>query len=108
SRIEAGRLELTPEPLDAAQVLDSVAGLLRPNAVGKGLELRARTDGNSAWIEADPVRLRQGLFNLIGNAVKFTAAGHVEVRLEVRQEGARRRLRFEIEDTGIGIPAEVQ
>jgi CheY-like chemotaxis protein len=54
------------------------------------------------------VRLRQGLFNLIGNAVKFTATGHVEARLEVREEEGGRCLRFEIEDTGIGIPAEAQ
>ena len=108
SRIEAGRLELSPEPLDAAQVLDSVAGLLRPNAEAKGLELRVRNDGRSAWILADPVRLRQGLFNLIGNAVKFTGEGYVEARLEVCEERGGTRLRFEIEDTGIGIPVEVQ
>src|SRR5262249_2323755 len=69
SRMEAGRLELSPEPIDAAQVLDSVAGLLRPTAQAKGLELRVTKDGRQAWILADPVRLRQGLFNLIGNAV---------------------------------------
>ena len=108
SRIEAGRLDLTPEPIDAAQVLDSVVGLLKPNAASKGLELRARTGGAPAWIMADPMRLRQALFNLIGNAVKFTAQGHVEARLSVREDGQRRRLRFEIEDTGIGIPKAVQ
>ena len=108
SRIEAGRLDLSPEPMDAAQVLDSVAGLLRPNAEAKGLELRAKTDGGQVWILADPVRLRQGLFNLIGNAVKFTAEGHVEARLQVLDDGSSRRLRFEIEDTGIGIPDHVQ
>jgi PAS domain S-box-containing protein len=108
SRIEAGRLELSPEPTDAAQVLDSVISLLRPNAQAKGLELRCSTDGGDAWLHADPVRLRQGLFNLIGNAVKFTSQGHVEARLQVRDEAPRRRLRFEIEDTGIGIPADVQ
>ncbi len=108
SRIEAGRLELAPEPLDAAAVLESVVGLLRPNASAKGLDLRTSTPGGPAWIEADPVRLRQALFNLIGNAVKFTAEGHVEIRLSVQARGDDRMLRFEIEDTGVGIPAQVQ
>jgi CheY-like chemotaxis protein len=108
SRIEAGRLDLSPEPIDAAQVLDSVVGLLRPNAAAKGLELRASTSGLCSWIMADPMRLRQALFNLIGNAVKFTAEGHVEASLTMREDGDRRRLRFEIEDTGIGIPDAVQ
>ena len=112
SRIEAGRLELSPEPIDPAQVLESVAGLLRPSATAKGLQLRTKTeddgDADGGWISADPVRLRQALFNLIGNAVKFTRAGHVEVRLTARPDGDRRRLRFEIEDTGVGIPDAVQ
>ncbi len=108
SRIEAGRLELSPEPIDAAQVIDSVLGLLRPNAEAKGLELRGQVGSGSAWIMADPVRLRQALFNLIGNAVKFTSEGHVEVRLQVKDRGRRRRLRFEIEDTGVGIPDVAQ
>jgi PAS domain S-box-containing protein len=108
SKIEAGRLELSPEPTDAVEVLRSVMGLLRQNAEGKGLELRGCSEEESLWIEADPVRLRQGLFNLIGNAIKFTSQGHVEVRLSSHPEGAQRRLRFEIEDTGIGIPEAAQ
>jgi PAS domain S-box-containing protein len=108
SKIEAGRLELSPEPTNAVEVLRSVLGLLRQNAEAKGLELRAKADETAVWIEADPVRLRQGLFNLIGNAIKFTSEGHVEVRLSVHAEGEQRRLRFEIEDTGIGIPEAAQ
>ena len=108
SKIEAGRLELSPEPTDAVAVMRSVLGLLRQNAVGKGLELRGRAEQDALWIEADPVRLRQGLFNLIGNAIKFTSEGHVEVRLSVHAEGGLRRLRFEIEDTGIGIAEAAQ
>ena len=108
SKIEAGRLDLSPEPTDAVEVLRSVLGLLRQNAEAKGLELRSKTEDEALWIEADPVRLRQGLFNLIGNAIKFTPEGHVEVRLSVRSQGGQRRLRFEIEDTGIGIPETAQ
>ena len=108
SRIEAGRLELSPEPMDAPEVARSVLGLLRPSAAAKGLDLRVASEVDSAWILADPVRVRQALFNLLGNAVKFTGRGHVEVRLSVTEDGARRRLRFEVEDTGIGIPAAAQ
>jgi signal transduction histidine kinase len=108
SRIEAGRLDLAPEPLDPVALMDSVARLLRPQADAKGVQLRTRVDGHPGWILADPVRLRQALFNLAGNAVKFTSEGHVEIRLRALQEGERSRLRLEVEDTGVGIPAEAQ
>jgi len=109
SRIESGRLELSPEPLDAADALESVAGLLRPQAEAKGLTIETEVDGGDAWIMADPVRLNQALFNLLGNAVKFTAEGRVEARLTIRDEGeGRKRLRFTVQDTGVGIPQAVQ
>ena len=109
SKIEAGRLELTPEPLDIAQTLRSVAGMLRPQAAAKGLELLTRVEGGDAWILADPVRVRQALFNLIGNAVKFTASGQVEARLFVKDlADGQKRIRFEIEDTGVGIEEGAQ
>jgi signal transduction histidine kinase/CheY-like chemotaxis protein len=109
SRIEAGRLELSPEPLDIADMLHSVVGMLRPQAAAKGLELRTSVAGEGVRVMADPVRLRQALFNLIGNAVKFTNVGHVEVRLRLSgDEAGAKRIRFEVEDTGVGIPAEAQ
>ena len=108
SKIEAGRLELAPEPVDPARLLDSVVGMLRPQAEAKGLRLLARVEGEAGWIMADPVRLRQALFNLIGNAVKFTAEGRVEARLVVADEPGQLRLRFEIEDSGVGIAEEAQ
>jgi PAS domain S-box-containing protein len=108
SRIEAGRLELAPEPTDPRELLEGVADLLRPNAEAKGLELRVRAQGDLDRVMADPVRLRQALFNLVGNAVKFTATGHVEARLTASRCGQRRRLRFEVEDTGVGIPEAAQ
>lgn len=107
SKIDAGRMDLSPEPMDPADVLDSVIGLLRPQAEAKGIALRSRVEGGG-WILSDPVRLRQALFNLIGNAVKFTVSGHVEARLCIDDEGGGKRLRFEIEDTGVGIPKGVQ
>jgi PAS domain S-box-containing protein len=109
SKIEAGRMELASEALDPGALLQSVAGMLRPQAEAKGLELSVSVTGEPGWITADPVRLRQALFNLIGNAVKFTHEGGVEARLEVRDgESGYRRLRFEIQDTGVGIAEEAQ
>jgi PAS domain S-box-containing protein len=104
SKVEAGALELHPEPVEAAALLTSVTDLLRPQAEGRGLWLRAVAQPDVGWVNIDPVRLRQILFNLIGNAVKFTLQGGVEVRLG-RQSA---RLRIEVQDTGVGISEEAQ
>ena len=104
SRIEAGRLELADEALDPAAMVDGVVRLLKPQAEAKGLAISVETDGLPARIWGDPVRLRQCLFNLIGNAVKFTQAGTIVVRATARDG----RLRFEVQDTGIGIDREAQ
>jgi len=108
SKIEAGRLELAPEPVEPAAVLCGVAGLLRPEAEAKDLYLRTVVAPDLGWVRIDPVRLRQVLFNLIGNAVKFTLSGGVEVRLTGTGEGADRRLCIEVEDTGVGIAPAAQ
>ena len=109
SKIEAGRLELAPEPLDPVGMLESVVDLLRPQAEAKGLTLSVVADGEPGWVLADPVRLRQALFNLIGNAAKFTIKGSVEARRHATaMDDGGRRLRFEINDTGVGIPSEAQ
>ena len=107
SKIEAGMLELAEEPLDPRSVLEGVVRLLRPQADGKGLLLRSdcACDPNLGWVRADPVRLRQALFNLVGNAVKFTERGSITVRCNVPRPGF---LRYEVIDTGVGIPAEAQ
>ena len=81
SKIEAGKLELNPEPLDPVATLEGVVGMLRPAAEARGLYLRTVVTGAVGWVSVDPVRLRQALFNLIGNAAKFTLRGGVEVRL---------------------------
>lgn len=108
SKMEAGKLEVTPIPTDPAAVMASVVALLHPQADAKNLYLRALTDPKDfgdakGWAAIDPVRLRQCLFNIIGNAVKFTEAGGVEVRMRYLP-GARRRLRCEVQDTGVGVP----
>ena len=108
SKIEAGRLELESQPVEVAQVVDGVAALLRPQIEAKGLYLRTEVEPGVGWVRSDPVRLRQVLFNLIGNAAKFTARGGVTLRLSTSGAGEGRHLRFEVIDTGIGVSAEVQ
>jgi PAS domain S-box-containing protein len=107
SRLEAGRLELNPETVEPVDLLGSVAALLRPQADAKGLTLTVVADAVGS-VSVDPVRLRQVLFNLLGNAVKFTQEGGVEVRLTASGADTAQRLRIEIADTGIGIAPEAQ
>ena len=104
SKIEAGRLELAYEPVDPAALVEGVLRLLAPQAQAKGLTLTAEALGAVGWVRSDPVRLRQALFNLTGNAVKFTEAGGVVVRYG----STGGRLRFEVEDSGVGVPADAQ
>ncbi len=106
SKIEAGKLELNPEPLDSAATLNAVAGMLRQAAEGRGLYLRTVIEGDPGWVSIDPVRLRQVLFNLIGNAVKFTLRGGVEVTMKSIGAGSAHRLRVEVKDTGVGVAEE--
>ncbi|WP_377355081.1 ATP-binding protein [Phenylobacterium terrae] len=108
SKIEAGKLEISPAPADPVRIAQSVASLIRPQAEAKGLALRTQIAPDIGWLSVDAVRLRQCLFNLLGNAVKFTEAGHVELRMSVVDAPGGRRLRCEVEDTGIGIPASAQ
>jgi PAS domain S-box-containing protein len=109
SKIESNQLELSVGPTSPAEALRAATGLLGADARAKGLDLRVEIEGEALWIAADPLRLRQIMFNLLGNAIKFTAAGEVVARLIVADapEGDR-RLRFEVRDTGIGVPAEAQ
>jgi signal transduction histidine kinase len=108
SKMEAGKLDVTPAPTDPAAVMTSVVALLHPQADGKNLYLRAVVEppraGETGWAMIDPIRLRQCLFNIIGNAVKFTEAGGVEVRLSLSGDGPGRKLRVEVQDTGVGVP----
>jgi signal transduction histidine kinase len=107
SKMEAGKLEIAPLPTDPASVLDSVITLLHPQADAKNLYLRAEAEP-MGWALVDPLRFRQCLFNVIGNAVKFTQEGGVTLRLSAVNVDDARRLRCEVEDTGIGIPAAAQ
>ena len=108
SKIEAGQFELHPELLDPTQVLVGVASLLEPAASAKGLTMRATAEPGLGLIKADPLRLRQALYNIMGNAVKFTPSGSVEARLVRVETADGPRLRFEVQDTGVGVPEEAQ
>jgi PAS domain S-box-containing protein len=108
SKIETGQFELHPEPLDPAQVLVGITSLLQPAASAKGLTMRATADPDLGLINADPLRLRQALYNIMGNAVKFTPSGSVEARLSRVDTPDGPRLRFEVQDTGVGVPEAAQ
>ncbi len=102
SKIEANRLEIEEVPCSPTRILGDVVDLLRPRANDKRVQLLLDLDGPIPnRLVSDPVRLRQILLNLVGNAVKFTAAGRV--RVGARYDAPDRTLEFEVEDTGIGI-----
>jgi signal transduction histidine kinase/DNA-binding response OmpR family regulator/HPt (histidine-containing phosphotransfer) domain-containing protein len=110
SKIEAGRLELELTPFDPRELVEETAMLLAGRAHEKGLDLISDLPLNlPASVRGDPVRLRQVLVNLVGNAIKFTERGEVLVRLRVLdQDAVTPQLRFEIQDTGIGIAPGAQ
>ncbi|MCI3131797.1 hybrid sensor histidine kinase/response regulator [Phenylobacterium aquaticum] len=109
SKMEAGQMELAAEPMDAVAAFEAVVALLHDQARAKGVDLLSEVAAEASWISADPVRVRQMMFNLIGNAIKFTRQGHVRARLEIIPDAAGdRRIRMSVEDTGVGIPADAQ
>lgn len=106
SRLEAGRVELESAPFDPEATMQSVAELLSPRARDKNLEIAVsvRSDAPTRVI-GDDGRLRQILFNLAGNAVKFTDTGGVVIEMSPRPNG---RVRFNVRDTGPGVAPEKQ
>jgi CheY-like chemotaxis protein len=110
SKIEAGKLTLESIDLDLRAIVEDVADLLAGRAEAKGLEMTCLVDGSvPEVVSGDPGRVRQILTNLVGNAVKFTGAGEVVVRLACAAEGpSDATVRFEVIDTGIGIDADAQ
>jgi len=110
SKIEAGKLELESAEFDPENVLEAAVDLMAPAAHAKKLELVLDVDASvPCRVIGDEARLRQVLLNLVGNAVKFTQSGEVVVRTAGRPEGeGLLRLRVEVRDTGIGIPAAAQ
>jgi two-component system sensor histidine kinase/response regulator len=110
SKIEAGRLELESIHFNLRNTVEDVAYTLAKRAQDKGLELACLVHPDlAADLRGDPGRLRQILVNLVGNAIKFTHQGEVVIRAEAIEDGEDfATVRFSVQDTGIGIPAERQ
>jgi PAS domain S-box-containing protein len=106
SKIEAGALEVAIEPFDLPHLLRQCGNMFAPTAEAKGLDLNLVLYGDLPhYVRSDPHRLRQILLNLLGNAIKFTTSGHVELAAYMDKPGV---LRVAVADSGIGIPAERQ
>jgi signal transduction histidine kinase/ActR/RegA family two-component response regulator/sugar lactone lactonase YvrE len=110
SKVEAGRLVLETEPFDMRQMVEEVKSLVATIASKKGLELRSECDaGLPETVIGDPVRLRQILYNLAANAIKFTDHGSVSLAVKLLELGSGSvELMISVTDTGIGIPTERQ
>ena len=104
AQIEADKITLQPAEVNVLDLVHACLGQVRPVAEAKGLALTFSAPPDAPTrLHADPLRLRQVLLNLLGNAVKFTPAGSVEVRLSWSADGSATRV--EVADTGPGIPA---
>lgn len=101
SKLDSGKVSLALEAVNVRHLVEEIVRLFEPQTK---VVIRCSCD-SPEWVEADRTRLRQILLNLVGNAVKFTHDGEIQVRVTSVQPN---QLRFEVQDTGIGIPAEKQ
>jgi signal transduction histidine kinase len=110
SKIEAGKMTVEAVDMDLRRTIEEAAGLLVPAATAKGLALTCMIAPDvPAQLMGDPVRVRQTLVNLVGNAVKFTDAGAITVEARVlRRASSHVVVRVSVTDTGIGVPPERQ
>lgn len=110
SKIESGKLASEDVDFDLHELINSSVDMFLPQASAKGLHLNARCSPDTAFaLRGDALHLLQVLINLLGNAIKFTEKGNVELRVStVRQDPQSTLVKFEIIDTGIGIPADAQ
>ena len=110
SKIEAGKVSVEVSDFDLYAVMKHTVAIVEPQARFKGLATYLHIPSNVPFLlRGDPLLLRQVLLNLLGNALKFTEKGEVGVRVTLESETPRRAtVRFEVVDTGIGIPAEAQ
>jgi signal transduction histidine kinase len=109
AKIEAGQLEIEKHPTSLKQLALELETLWGPHAASKGLYLKIDTvDLDWDMVIGDPTRLRQIVFNLVSNAVKFTVSGGVNIRLKSVTTGRDCRVNIEVGDTGVGIPLDRQ
>lgn len=108
SKIEAGKIQISPRPFDLRQMCTDILELFHPVVREKNIGLEISYLGRDEWaFNADPERLRQILVNLIGNAVKFTEKGYVRVVVECQKSFAgKSTLKFSVSDTGTGLSEE--
>lgn len=109
SKMEAGQMQLAREPFDVAHALKACVNLMEPAAIQKGLSLSIELPSNlPKLLLGDGLRLRQIVLNLLGNAVKFTDEGSVQLLVLPSAVGRDYRLKFEVRDTGLGIAPDRQ
>jgi|GEM_PF-500121 len=105
SKIEAGRMTLEHIDMSPAQIVEEVASLMQPRAIGKGIVVQLYYDTPlPVMIKSDPTRLRQILLNLVGNAIKFTESGGVCVHTSLNRDA--KQMQFRVVDSGIGMTSQ--
>jgi signal transduction histidine kinase/ActR/RegA family two-component response regulator len=110
SKIEAGQLDLNPEPVDLGRLVEDVTQLMEINAHNKDIEISFESSENVPFVLGDKGRIRQILLNLVGNAVKFTESGRVNVSLVTAKQSTEDicNCLLVVQDTGVGIPDALQ
>ena len=109
SKIESGQVQIESTDFHLSAILDNVQSIIAEQAKLKGLQVTVDPDHVPVWLRGDPTRLRQALLNYAGNAVKFTERGRIAIRAVLLDDSDHRlRVRFEVQDTGIGIPQDQQ
>ena len=104
SKIEAGKLDLEELPVDIEQLLQNVRSIVFEQAVEKGIEISVECNQDLHGVTGDPTRLQQGILNYAANAIKFTETGSIRLRArKIADDEQSMLVRFEVEDTGIGI-----
>jgi len=104
SKIEAGKFDVDIVPCCLDELLEGIVNTMASEAKRKGLEFELHCSSNlPQQIRTDPMRLRQCLINLVGNAIKFTEKGHVYLNVSLQGAGDESRIRFDVQDSGIGI-----
>ncbi len=107
SMIESGELEIEKEAFSIGDMLAEIDSIMRPGAIQKGIDFQIlQCDRIGEMLKTDRIRLRQCLMNLISNAIKFTHRGHVYVNVSMEKFADEYIICFDVEDTGIGIPAD--